>query len=78
MLYLIAYILIALLVMQRTFITVVRHEIKEWGSIDTTDTVAFSLVAFLLGLVWPVTVLVYVIYRYILEPLVNKLNEEGK
>lgn len=78
MMYLIAYTLISLVVMQRVFITIIRNEVDKWGEIDPVETVAFALIAFLLGVIWPLTVLVYTIYRYILEPMVQKLNKEGK
>lgn len=76
--YLIAYIFIALVVMQRTFIAIVRHQIEEWGEVDIADVTFFSIFAFFLGAIWPMTVLIYTIYRYVLEPLVEKINKEGK
>ena len=76
MMYLMAYVLIALLVARKAFVLVLRYEKEEYGDIDTASILFATIGGLIAGLIWPLFVTGYAVYRFILEPVVESMKKE--
>jgi hypothetical protein len=72
----IIYIVLGLATSAFVFELLVRHEMKDWGHVDSTDIGFMALISILLGTIFPLVVVGFLIYNFLLQPIVIRINKE--